>query len=155
VLPQLEAEYGATGKARFVFRHFPLRKHSFARQAAVAAVCAGRQGKFWEMHDRLFAQGAELDEPELARRAAEIRLDPSQFTKCLSADSSSEIVDRDVTSASASGVMSTPTFFFGIEEPDGRVRVKSAMSGARPIGEFRTRLDDLLSSRALPAATSR
>jgi protein-disulfide isomerase len=61
VLPIIEQEYLSTGRLQLVYHHFPLPSHRNAVSAAVAADCAGQQGRFWDMHDKLFSAGQSLD----------------------------------------------------------------------------------------------
>src|SRR5207237_1149250 len=76
--------YIRTGKVRYVFRHFPLEAiHHEAFKAAEAAMCAGEQDKFWEMHDHLFAHQDALAPADLAGHAAAVGLDGPRFERCL------------------------------------------------------------------------
>src|SRR5688572_11937738 len=85
-LPQLAKEYIDTGKVKYVWRDLPLDFHKQAFKAAEAAHCAGEQGRFWEMHDVLFANQKNLMPEDLTRHAAGLQLDASQFQQCLSSD---------------------------------------------------------------------
>src|SRR5439155_11115874 len=82
--PLLKREFIDTGEVNYVFMHFPLEAlHPDALKAAEAAACAGRQDKFWGMHDRLFANQAALLLPSIMNYARELRLDEPNFEKCL------------------------------------------------------------------------
>jgi Na+/H+ antiporter NhaA len=97
---------------RYVWRHLPLNDvHSHAQIAAEAAEAAGSQGSFWEMHDRLLADQDELTATDLTRHARELGLDVERFWDELRRGEHAPRVDRDVSSADASGVAGTPTFF--------------------------------------------
>ena len=97
---------------RFVFRHLPLVDvHEHARLAAEAAEAAGEQGKFWEMHDLLFAHQDALIYPDLMRYAAELDLDIDRFGDDLRSRRHAARIHRDVQSADASGAVGTPTMF--------------------------------------------
>jgi len=97
---------------RYVWRHLPLNDvHSHAQMAAEAAEAADSQGGFWEMHDRLLADQDELTATDLTRHARELGLDVDRFWDELRQREHASRVDRDVTSADASGVAGTPTFF--------------------------------------------
>ncbi|MGH7578901.1 MAG: Na+/H+ antiporter NhaA [Gemmatimonadales bacterium] len=110
VIPQLGERLG--GKVRFVFRHFPLPDvHPNAALAAEAAEAAGAQGKFWEMHDLLFARQENLKPADLVRHAEELGLDLAAFQADLRSGRFSGRVAADVEGAEASGVAGTPTFF--------------------------------------------
>jgi Na+/H+ antiporter NhaA len=100
------------GRLRFVFRHLPLIDvHPNAALAAQAAEAAGEQGKFWEMHDRLFEHQDDLDPHDLARHAAEIGLDVVAFEEDLRSHRFAGRVAQDVNSADEAGVAGTPSFF--------------------------------------------
>jgi Na+/H+ antiporter NhaA len=97
---------------RYVWRHLPLNDvHSHAQMAAEAAEAAGAQDSFWEMHDRLLADQDELTATDLTRHAQDLGLDVERFWDELRRREHASRVDRDVTSADASGVAGTPTFF--------------------------------------------
>ena len=79
--PQLDKEYVQTGKVKYVLRDLPLEAiHPLAMKAAEAAHCAGEQGKYWEMHDRLFANQTELARTDLAKHAQALGLDAAAST---------------------------------------------------------------------------
>jgi predicted DsbA family dithiol-disulfide isomerase len=95
------------GKVRLVMRDFPLPGHSEAQRAAEAASCADQQGKFWEMHEQLFAQGPE----QLQGIVSQIGLDRSQFTACMESGQAGVKWRRDQEEGIRSGVGGTPTTF--------------------------------------------
>lgn len=148
VLPEVERSYVATGKVAVAFRHLPLPIHEYATQAAMSAECAGEQGRFWEMHDLLFAL-EKLNGEAMLSLAESLDLDKARFDGCLADQDTSNQVRSSAAAADALGVRSTPTFFFGKRLDDGRVRVLRVLSGARPIDEFTNQLD-----RALVDASS-
>ena len=96
---------------KLVWKNLPLEMHPFARPAAEAALAAGAQGKFWEMHDKLFANQAALDRKSLERYARELGLDVGRFTRALDTHAFAAQVDADLQLAQRLGVSSTPTFF--------------------------------------------
>jgi Na+/H+ antiporter NhaA len=97
---------------RYVFRHLPLIEvHEHAQLAAEAAEAAGAQGRFWEMHDQLFAGAGALDLADLRRLAANLGLDVERFVDDIEERRYALRVARDVQSAEESGVAGTPTFF--------------------------------------------
>lgn len=98
-------------KIRIVFRNFPLPRHDDAPKAAEAASCAEEQGKFWEMHDKLFANSSKLQVPELKRYAAEIGLETEQFDQCLDTGKYTAKWRSDKRDGSLYGVSGTPSFF--------------------------------------------
>jgi protein-disulfide isomerase len=95
-----------------VFRHFPVTsKHPRARALAFAAEAAGRQGRFWEMHDSLLEDQGHLDDPHLWERAERFGLDLERFEADRRSEASTARVERDFRSGIAAGVMTTPTQF--------------------------------------------
>lgn len=113
IVRQLFVVYG--DKVHFVFKHYPLRMHEWAKPAAVAAECAGRQGKFWEYHDRLYDRQDEWTnekfEDFLSAYAAFVHLDQKQWQACRQDPSSMAAVASDQKDAGDAWVASTPTFF--------------------------------------------
>jgi protein-disulfide isomerase len=107
-------------RLRFVFRHFPLTQvHPLAEPAAEAAESAGGQGKFWEMHDRLFENQNLLDESHIADFAEQLDLDTERFARDLQNHTYHEQIRQDFTSGVRSGVNGTPTFFINGFRYDG------------------------------------
>ena len=97
---------------RFVFRNFPLREsHPHAQHAAEAAEAAAAQGKFWEMHDRLFERQFALDDENLIEYAGDLALDVARFRRELAGRVYEPRVREDFRSGVARGVNGTPTFF--------------------------------------------
>ena len=147
---QLDREYIATGKVRYVFRHLPLERiHPQAFKASEAAECAGAQSKFWEMHDVLFANQQALMPPDLARHAQGLKLDAATFNACLAGQTAARI-RQDMTLAVEAGVRATPTFIVGTTLPDGRVKVVRRLSGALPFATFKGAIDSLMADVSSP-----
>jgi protein-disulfide isomerase len=97
---------------RRVFRHFPVRSsHPRAWAAACAAEAAGIQGRFWEMHDLLFADQGRLEDPHLWQRAQRLELDLERFDADRRSDAVTARVRRDFTSGVRAGVVTTPALF--------------------------------------------
>lgn len=107
-------------RLRYVARHLPLPVHPHAPQAALAAEAAGRQGRYWEMHDLLFAHQDQLELEDLAGYAGTLGLDVEQFLRDLQDEALARHVRDDMESAAASGVRSTPTFFVGQTRHQGQ-----------------------------------
>ena len=95
---------------RYAFRHFPRDVHPQAQQAAEAAEASGQQGKFWQMHDRLFANQDALGAGDMAEYAADLELDVMQFLRDLAGDLHVHRIQADIESGILSGVYQTPTF---------------------------------------------
>lgn len=98
-------------KLIFAYRHFPLDQHQYAVKAAVAAEAAGLQGKYWEMHNLLFANQEKLSDDLFSNLARELSLDQKQFTEALANPKLKENVIRDRDYGISIGINSTPTFF--------------------------------------------
>ena len=147
VLPQIEADYVATGKIRYVFRDLPLKIHKNAFKAAEAAHCAGEQGKFWEMHDAMFRAQTALAPDQLPGHASTLGLDEARFRQCLAGGAFAAGIDRDMADAGAAGITGTPTFLVGVVQPGGRVKVTRKLVGAKPYAEFKAALDAALAAR--------
>lgn len=95
-----------------VFRHFPVRSsHPRAWPAACAAEAASQQGRFWEMHDALFADQGRLEDPHLWQRARALGMDLERFDADRRGEGARERVSRDFRSGVRSGVVTTPTLF--------------------------------------------
>jgi protein-disulfide isomerase len=109
VIEKLMKEY--EGKVRLVFRHYPLDFHPFAEKAAEAAVCAADQGKFWEMHDKMFSNQQKLAVDDLKGYAKTIGLDPAKFDRCLDSGEKKAQVEEDQKAGTQAGVNGTPAFF--------------------------------------------
>ena len=105
---------------KFVFRNFPLQKiHPQAKPAAMAAESAGKQNKFWEMHDLLFENQTRLNNNALLQYALTLNLDIEQFNNHMQSEVLSEKVDDHFMSGLRSGVNATPTFFINGERYEG------------------------------------
>jgi protein-disulfide isomerase len=144
ILPELEREYITPGRVALAFRHLPLSFHRSAALAGAAAECAGEQGRFWSMHDRLFERGVKgIDRTGLQQMADSIGLDAARLDACLDGDATTRVADDTVLAASL-GITGTPGFLIGRRLPDGRVQVSHTLSGTHPIDEFRRTLDAAL-----------
>lgn len=140
-------QYVKTGKVRYVLRNFPLTQmHPLAEKAAEAAECAGEQGKYWEMHDRLFKNQQALDAKELAGHAMVLGLDAAKFQQCLEGGKFAAKIKADIADGTKLNLRGTPTFFFGYSDEKGLNKVKAVklLSGAQPFNEFTDILDSLL-----------
>ena len=142
----LDIEYVATGKVRYVLMDFPLQIHPAAPKAAEAGHCAGEQGKYWEMHDRLFENQRNLAPADLAGYAQALALDPLKFSECLDSGRYRARVKNGLTVGQQAGVTATPTFFLGIVDADGTtIKAVQAIRGAQPLPAFRSAIDKALS----------
>jgi protein-disulfide isomerase len=131
-LDQVRKVYG--DQVRIIFKDFPLPNHPEAPKAAEAAHCAGEQGKYWELHDRMFASQQALQVPMLKQYAAALGLDMNAFNQCLDSGKHSARVTENLRSGEAIGVSSTPTLYV-----NGRPVV-----GAQPFEYFKAVIDEEL-----------
>jgi protein-disulfide isomerase len=133
-LDQIEKEYG--NQVRVVFKHLPLGMHSKAPAAHAAAEAAHRQGKFWEMHDLIFANQREMSPEKYVEYAGQIEIDVERFKRDVAAASVKQKIDADAQEAAKLGVTGTPGFFI-----NGRF-----LRGARPFNSFKELIDEELKS---------
>jgi len=142
VEPRLKKDYIDTGKAKLVFRDFPIVQiHPEALLASMAVDCAGEQNKYWEYHDKVFREqynkGDDLvrfKAADLKKWAKDTKLDQATFDQCLDSEKYKSEVLKDKADGDAVSVQGTPTFFI-----NGRV-----IGGAQPYPAFKTLIDDLL-----------
>lgn len=117
MIPDLIEQYVDTGKARYVYREFPLTSiHPAAQKASEAAICAGEQDKYWEMNEHLFSNQAEWSQAtdlavEFTAYAEELGLDTGAFEECLASGEAAVVVQGDLLAGEALGVNATPYFF--------------------------------------------
>ncbi len=135
-LDQVMEEYG--DRVELVFRQFPLDIHAEAQKAAEASLCAGDQGKFWEMHDRMFEDIRALGVDQLKASAAGLGLDTDKFGECLDSGKYEDQVKADLVAGQRAGVTGTPTFFI-----NGRF-----LSGAQPYEAIAAIIEDELARAA-------
>lgn len=132
-------EFVRTGKVRLAYVNFPLAQHQYAWPAAESAMCAGAQGKFWEMHDALFSTQAKwetLPSPatffdSLARAQG---LDPARWRQCIQSGKMKALIQADHDRAQIAGASSTPSFMIG----------DKLLVGAQPIEELRRAIDSAM-----------
>jgi len=124
-------------KIRVVYRDLPLPNHTHAPKAAEAAHCAGEQGKYWEMHAKLFANQRALEVPALKGYAKDLKLDQAKFDKCLDSGAKAALVEEGRKAGSEAGVNGTPAFFVnGV-----------LISGAQPFDAFKEVIDAELAQK--------
>lgn len=146
VMPRLIREYVDTGKLRYVFRDFPLTSiHPAAAAAAVAARCAGDQGKYIEMHDLLFKDQRRIKTRDWQGYATALGLDMDNFTACLKDPRRGAEVKQDLTEGVRAGVRGTPSFFIGLTGADGAtLKDPTFIRGAQPFQVFQQAIEELL-----------
>ncbi len=136
---QINEQYIKTGKVKLVFRDFPLSFHVQAQKAAEAAECAGDQGKYYEMHDLLFAKGVTGGVPVFKTFAKDLKLDSAKFDKCLDDGTHASEVSKDMDDGAAAGIQGTPGFVIGTSNGKG-----IPISGAQPFAVFKQVIDAAL-----------
>jgi protein-disulfide isomerase len=98
-------------EVKLVIKHYPLPMHSYARKAAIAALAAWKQGKFWEMHHELFANQKDLSDAKVEEIAKRLGLKMEKFNQDLKDPAIAAVIDRDTASAAQASVQGTPTVF--------------------------------------------
>lgn len=149
VFPRIESDYIKTGKVRYVFRDFPIESVNLqAFRAAEAAHCAGEQGKFWEMHDRLFANQSALGSKHLSQHAQALGLDLANFQECLDRGRQGAKIRKDMADGERAGIRGTPMFFIGRAQPkDTKIKVLRVLRGSQSYSTFKEILDSLLGTQ--------
>jgi len=132
VEPTIDRIFDTYGdKVRLVYRDYPLPSHTNAPKASEAALCAQDQGKYWEMHSKLFKNQRMLGIDALKAYAKELELDQAKFDACLDSGEKAEVVKASMKAGEALGVTGTPAFFI-----NGRM-----ISGAQPFDKFKELID--------------
>ena len=140
-MPTLKRNLVDSGLARLGFMHMPLRIHQDAEAAAVSAECAGEQGKFWTVHDALFAP-PQIQVNQVQQEIAKLGLKKDLFDECVEKGGSG-VVKADQELAQRLNVTSTPSVLLGLSDGTG-VRLKKAVVGARSPEEFEAALREIL-----------
>ncbi len=143
--PKIAEEFIDTGKLRFASLDLPLENiHKQAFRAAMASHCAGDQGRFWEMHDRLFQNQRQIE--PLASHAEVLGLDLDEFTACLDSETHAEAVRKDMAEAKKAGATGTPSFVLARTDPRDPTKVTgiSFIRGARPFADFKAEIEQAL-----------
>lgn len=144
-LPKIKSRYIDTGQLRYAVRDYPLSFHAEAKNAAIAAKCAAKQGKFWEMHDALINNAKQLGQTLYNSQSATLGMDIQQYSQCLSSPEAREQVDRDMAYGNSLGVRGTPRFYLGKVEGDAIVDVVT-ISGAHPFEYFDKAIQRLMAN---------
>ena len=131
-LKQVEKEYG--GDVRFVYKYNPLPFHNRAIPAAMAAECSNEQGKFWAMHDKVFANQQMLEDANLEDYAKQVGVNVDRWKKCYTDNKYKAKIENDQAVAARLGARGTPAFFI-----NGRF-----LSGAQPFPAFKSIIDEEL-----------
>jgi protein-disulfide isomerase len=145
-MPRLETDYIQPGKIRYAFRDNPVDQlHPQAIRAHEAARCAGDQGKYWEMHGRLFTGAGTHADDALIAHAQALGLVAPDFQGCLDSGRHESDIRRTVAEASSFGAKGTPAFFLGLRDPaTDQIRLVRAITGAQPYEVFAQAIDAML-----------
>jgi protein-disulfide isomerase len=143
--PKILKDYIETGKIRYVFSDLPLSIHSHAAKAAEAALSAGEQGKYWEMHDLLFSNQQALEDSNLISYATKLGLDVPGFQKALASGKYASQVNTNATEAARLGFTGAPSFAVGLTQPnDAPIKITEVIIGAQPYETFEKQFADAL-----------
>ncbi len=113
-------------------------------KAAEATHCAGEQSKYWEMHDRLFANQRELSRPDLSKHAQALGLNVTAFDQCMDTGKSVARIRKDIAEAERLQANGTPTFFLGLTDASGSQIKGVRLVGALPYQTFKDAIERLL-----------
>ena len=117
------------------YRYFPLVEiHPRAYASALAGACAEKQGKFWAMHDLMFANQENLEDADLEKYATQAGLDIAAYKTCIASPEAAKLVNDDMAAGGKLGISGTPAFFIG----------QSSVIGAQPISKFKEVIDSEL-----------
>jgi len=141
--PLLNSEYIQTGKLRLIYRDFPRAVSGPSIDTAMAARCAGEQGQYWSMHDRLFSSSRKFSSEQLQQQAEDLRLNVRQFSECVQEERYMESIYRDRMEGGSIGVRGTPHFILYLTH-----NTKSGpflvIPGALPFDTFQEQIEKLL-----------
>ncbi len=147
IYPQIERDYIKAGRLRYMFVDDPIEQmHPNALKAHEAALCAGEQGKYWEMHARLFANQKALAPEGLRSHAEAAGADGAKLQECLTAGRHAARVRKNAAAAQQVGVRGTPTFLIGVVER-GQFRAKRVLAGAQPYTVFKDAIETVLTGK--------
>jgi len=136
--PQIKEQYIDTGKAKLIFKDFPLSFHPYAQKAAVAGKCVLEQGndKFWKYHDAVFTNQAQLNDDNIKLWASQAGADMTKFNACVASGKMDAIIQQEQQEGQQAGVTGTPSFTI-----NGKLVV-----GAQPFSAFQTAIDAALAA---------
>jgi len=141
--PLLFSEYIQTGKLRLIYRDFPRAVSGPSVDTAMAARCAGEQGQYWSMHDRLFSSHRKFSPEQLQQQAEDLRLNVRQFSECVQAERYMESIYRDRMEGGNVGVRGTPHFILYLTH-NPKAGPFLVLPGAFPFDAFQEQIEKLL-----------
>jgi len=139
---EIKKKYIDTGKLRFISRNLPLPFHKNAENAALAAACAGDQGKYWQMRKSIFGNPKEMQEEHLSAYAKDNGLNVKQFDTCMTKKTHSAKIKKDVADARVIGITGTPSFV--LAKSGGDIVEGEKLIGALPLTTFEAKIKSLL-----------
>ena len=147
--PLLYSDYIQTGKVRLIYRDFPRAISGPSVDTAMAARCAGEQGQYWSMHDRLFASHRKFSHDQLQKQAEDLRLNIQQFNECFQEERYMEAIYQDRMEGGSIGVRGTPHFIlFLTHNPEAGPFL--VIPGAFPYTSFQEQIEHLLVKSSKP-----
>ena len=150
-LGELVKSYVDPGNLKYVMKEFPISSiHPEAQKASEAALCAMDQGKYWEMHDVLFANQRQLQIENLLAFGKNLGLEEATYKDCLESGKYEEWVKADFAEGSKLGIRGTPTFLLGVTDPEDPTRFTATkiLRGALPFASFKEAIDGMLNPEA-------
>ena len=153
VAPQIDRDYIKTNKINYIFKNYPIAQlHPASLKAHVAAACAGDQGHYWEMHDRLFADQRNFNLDRFVEHASALKLDLVAFRACAESPMHETMIREDVAEAESGGVRGTPVFVLAVTDPKGRAIIPArVIIGAQPFAAFKEAIDAMLAQAGAPS----
>jgi protein-disulfide isomerase len=139
---ELNNQYIATGKLRYVSRDYPLDFHDNAGRASLAGRCAADQGKFWEMRSAMIEHNDHLQPQDLTQYAATLALDPDAMNQCIDSGRYNKLIEQDESDAKSVGVSGTPSFILGRIKNGNLEGIR--IVGAQPLADYKTQIERLL-----------
>jgi len=144
--PLVKRAFVDSGKIAYIFRNNPLDAiHPLARTLAVAAMCAGDQGRFWEVHQLFFGDPGRLP-PSISDLTKRLSLDPTRYTECLKA-APAQLQNEEAANKEL-GIGSTPTFLLGEFTSDDTILVRRRINGAQPFETFKKSIEEAVTNPA-------
>ena len=150
-MPILAERYIDTGMIRYAMMEFPIDSlHPQARKASEAALCAGDQGRYWQMHDLIFAEPRRVGPRDLRRHGETLGLNMDAFEACLAEGTKADVIRRSLDLGRQVGIRGTPSFLIGLSRPDEPLVLMPtyAIRGAQPPEVFIKVIDELLAELA-------
>ena len=147
--PQLYSDYVNSGKVRHVFLHYPIEQlHPDAFRSHEAASCAGDQGKFWELHAKLFETPLRTIEQLVPAGGSRLASTPQALRACLESGKHAQDVKESVARIQKLGISGTPAFLIGRTPSGGEpIKVTKVVEGAQPFSVFKTAIDEALAQK--------